>query len=278
MQAAKIIGGTTATFSELWLIKPSKPTHISTTIKGQLCVAFSLNSCSLTKHVFLMVIYKYYSPSEKFFDALQGDYFWFSSPNDFNDPFDCYAQLIEFYSDDFLNKITQELPGVDASTINEVMHLTVEEQMRKYGICCFSQTPTNTLMWSHYASAHQGFCIGYDITDYLEDFKGYPVTYAEKLKSLNYHDDKDKAFNNLILTKSKDWAYEKEFRIFKEQKGAIKYNPEIVREVIFGWKSFKHQQRVIDVIKNKELTKNVTFYQSEPRSMSFDLSLNEVKM
>lgn len=91
-------------------------------------------------------------------------------------------------------------------------------------VCSFSESEKSTLMWAHYASYHTGFCIEYDFTtlgpESLITRFLYPVFYSELL-----HDHSDfingidiNRANPLsivlpVLTKSSDWAYEKEWRL-----------------------------------------------------------------
>jgi hypothetical protein len=92
-------------------------------------------------------------------------------------------------------------------------------------ICSFTTNPASLLMWGHYADQHKGFCIEYR----TEGFDGvrdprlrllYPVIYTDQLSNSTRMFDMTsrKSFNNLavqkaLLTKSREWAYEKEWRL-----------------------------------------------------------------
>lgn len=104
-----------------------------------------------------------------------------------------------------------------------------------FAISCFSEYPSNVLMWSHYANKHSGFCVEYDFTkikdlDYV--IRLMPVLYSEQrqfvpLQILDYSDLKNIKVSGdyktiveimlLLLGKSEIWAYEKEWRLICEQ-------------------------------------------------------------
>ena len=39
----------------------------------------------------------------------------------------------------------------------------------QYMVACFSETNTSSLMWGHYADSHKGFCLEYDLTSIISD-------------------------------------------------------------------------------------------------------------
>lgn len=94
-----------------------------------------------------------------------------------------------------------------------------------FKLCSFSERVDSTLMWSHYANYHKGFCIEYDIKsvppdNYVSRFL-YPVAYSDSIPDLTAHTQRgidDPEFNNLYpnligLRKASDWAYEREWRL-----------------------------------------------------------------
>jgi hypothetical protein len=115
----------------------------------------------------------------------------------------------------------------------------------KTGLLCFSGNWTDPVMWSHYASRHQGICLGFDIRrDHVEK-----VEYEyDRLKKI-FNDDEDptaippRLVAQLRRTKSNQWEYEDERRMFVDLKKAQAehglyfwpFNPEMcLKEVILG--------------------------------------------
>lgn len=88
-------------------------------------------------------------------------------------------------------------------------------------VFCLSGDRTNPLLWSHYADAHKGVCLHFD--DKTIPFAAScAVTYSERFPESNYpapDSDKDDLFKKSILTKSRHWAYENEFRLFSVRMG-----------------------------------------------------------
>lgn len=95
----------------------------------------------------------------------------------------------------------------------------------QFKLCSFSELNDSMLMWAHYASYHQGFCVEYDLEkipdkDYRRRFM-YPVIYDDKMFDATEHFMKmkeDKSLNILhwhlaALVKARDWEYEKEWRL-----------------------------------------------------------------
>lgn len=132
------------------------------------------------------------------------------------------------------NDIYEGLPNCDFSTLSN-NELSVLNDLAY--ISCFSEDGNNILMWSHYAKAHTGFCIEYDLS-YLKNKNPIkyltPVLYEDKkflnidladtineIKTLNMCIYQDEAYDKNLLTQSlplfmikpKVWEYEKEWRL-----------------------------------------------------------------
>lgn len=98
-------------------------------------------------------------------------------------------------------------------------------------VVCFSERVDSILMWSHYADNHQGFVLGYDLRPYLlpnaNNFGLFPVVYGEKrydaseflywllssLLKMPAHNQDMMSSIKMLLYKSTEWAYEKEWRL-----------------------------------------------------------------
>ncbi|MEG0056790.1 MULTISPECIES: DUF2971 domain-containing protein [Bacteria] len=113
----------------------------------------------------------------------------------------------------------------------------------KTGVLCLSSKFDSPLMWSHYASKHQGLCIEYDMSN-IEDNSVYKVEYGGSRKILT-SDIKDWLDNTNInntnklkqvclLTKSEEWRYESEWRIFGRVGLGDSLPP--IKSIIFGLK------------------------------------------
>lgn len=181
--------------------------------------------------------------------ALDG-YIFYTSPQFFNDPFDTplpnapqivppiekRKEIIEkirkilsikkneidrlFYSEDFDRalRIVIENRVHDGKLSDELLATIRREKMaykEEIAISCFSETKDSQLMWAHYAGSYSGFCIEYDFSRIHDRafLKGIAkVEYTDEKPCSEQFDDADEYKSKIVLTKSKCWAYEKEWR------------------------------------------------------------------
>jgi len=126
-------------------------------------------------------LYKYNSVTGYFLKGLEAHSLWFSSPLDFNDPFDCkvnlyYGRKKKEIAHNLLKILTPERsagilededlfrkllskPRALEDVLNKISHYTFGE---KLGVCCFSERKDHILMWSHYAANHSGVCLQFN--------------------------------------------------------------------------------------------------------------------
>jgi hypothetical protein len=193
------------------------------------------------------VVYKYRDwDNEHHKKILTQNQLYFSSPKDFNDPFDCRIApdltLLEseeeidicvrrmasdildrlesdgVSADDFINSLKETLTRDIGKSQRDFEHLHFNSQDFLYGVLSFGGRWDSILMWSHYGNHHQGFCIGLDITK-LIDFghlgNAGPVIYQEDFPVIHPNNTSAKSMFDETHTKSKEWEYEDEYRYFK---------------------------------------------------------------
>ena len=153
-------------------------------------------------------------------------------------------QVLELLTskDDFIEKIKSiaTLAGVDIpnseiervySSVDDVIRQIREFFGKQVGIECFTQSPTDILMWSYYADKHTGVCVEYDFSKLFTSCANsflFPVFYSENRPLLDiqnlynpvtqqvYNDRIVEAFPSVMkswITKSKEWEREKEWRL-----------------------------------------------------------------
>ncbi|EDB0920851.1 DUF2971 domain-containing protein [Salmonella enterica subsp. enterica serovar Infantis] len=112
------------------------------------------------------------------------------------------------------------------------------------GVICLTRTDTNYLMWSHYASSHSGFCIGFDdaIVEALDDqhtaLNG-DVEYVKSPPEVNFYTaDVYDIVRAIFLHKGESWKYEEEFRIISELPGIKKFDTSLIKEISIGCKPY----------------------------------------
>ena len=84
-------------------------------------------------------IYKYYRINDFFKESLKSNYIFYSSPNQFNDPLDCYKELVDLNIDfgpkreGFTKKKKNEINKIKSSLLTDF-----QERIDKLGIACFT--------------------------------------------------------------------------------------------------------------------------------------------
>ena len=119
----------------------------------------------------------------------------------------------------------------------------IKDYRNKFLVGCFSGCYDSLLMWSHYADSHHGICIEFDISE-KEEKTFYKIRYSDNRPSYNLSDSIKKMCQQLYvngqfdqtdgfiikllsepyITKSIDWAYEKEYRLIYTEKDIYNNN------------------------------------------------------
>jgi Protein of unknown function (DUF2971) len=109
------------------------------------------------------------------------------------------------------------------------------------GVCCFSSTYSNPLLWSHYGDQHRGLCIGYDLVRkprpalFKVIYGGNRFIKTSTLVAALVKGDKDAQGSldrDMLLRKAQDWSYEHEWRLIGKQ--GVQDSPLRLKEVTFG--------------------------------------------
>lgn len=157
---------------------------------------------------------------------LQKGELYFSTPKEFNDPFDCLFPILSYeitkeqvkeklhskdiesretrkqlkaYIRDFCNKDIDNYVDYFNTLIKtdpKFLYELNRDQSDKFEICCFSKNYKNILMWSHYADSHKGICIGiktiYEDNSNLIEFQKVKDIDKIKAESVIYNLDNKK--------------------------------------------------------------------------------------
>src|ERR1700739_1359306 len=136
------------------------------------------------------ILYKYRDWTNEYHrELLLNRELYFSSANQFNDPFDAalpfkynesqltddniflkHIQLLKFQqpgkTDGEYHSIAyeQQRKGLlkDYVYRESLTDITIENINKKFGIVSLTGESNNFLMWSHYSNSHSGLCIGFD--------------------------------------------------------------------------------------------------------------------
>lgn len=195
--------------------------------------------------------YKYTDVRQDKLNLLKKKEIWFPAAKTLNDPFDC---RLNFKVDP--NNKDHSVPEQKACIEK------VSDIVKDYGVLSLTRQikgtendgPNSLLTWSHYTNGHKGMCLCFDATEYMKvehgkdgvPIKNYEyfckVVYADKYPDMqpfmfmdctNRDMINDTSFG-MLMTKSKDWSYENEWRIIQKDSNKGYPIPGELKAVYFG--------------------------------------------
>jgi len=224
---------------------------------------------------------------ERCIEMIKDSQLWFSSPQNFNDPFDCNINLIDFQPNEAQIKmvINDKFQGNrkarreeiqknkrNAYRIRNQFAEQTEDVYKNSGVCCFSEKKDSILLWSHYADNHKGICVKFkkDIED-IATMTG-KVQYRKKYERASFFDQSGVCVYHLVFTKSNEWKYENEIRCLRMlDNGKTEFDIKHITEIIFGCKTNKVDiQKIKKLIRNLKL-EHIKFSQAKQTKSSFKL-------
>lgn len=154
------------------------------------------------------------------------------------------------------------------------------ELLNKYrkGVCCFSSTCDNSLLWSHYGDQHQGLCIGYSLDRnpkptlhkvIYDDNRVLHTSLIAKAIIAKDSDAQKQLDESVLLRKATPWKYEDEWRLF--DKVGLNDSPLAMRDITFGLRcpdSLIHT--VVNALSGRD--NGMEFYQMRQTRGSYELS------
>lgn len=227
--------------------------------------------------------------------------FYMSSRHQLNDPFDVSSE-VEFIDggvdrNAYLNYLYKQFRTRHKDRKEIARRLDSPEKIQKEirrhlreavdttGFHSFATCPRNLLLWSHYADSHKGVCLVYETARDLDTFvHALPVKYSKDFPVIQFttsvdHDLIRKAF----LTKSIDWKYENERRIFDPKRAgqSLLYKPQALVGIVLGAKiSMEDRGMVMDLIadRNSKGLPSLTIYESVCQNMAYAVKIYRQKI
>ncbi|CAD5253139.1 MULTISPECIES: DUF2971 domain-containing protein [unclassified Imperialibacter] len=235
------------------------------------------------------VIYKFFRTNEYLFDTIISNQLYFSSIKQFNDPYDCHLTVgeeipiesFETHINTLHDKEEDRLKHLkafkkDPHTYTQRYIDCFNQILNYYGICCFSRTKHELLLWSHYTDSHKGVALGFDYEllkkKYLQfdevDYDDNP--YVFDINDINH------SIARTILRKSTNWKYEKEIRFIMERSKSVAFDMSALVEVNFGLRCPKRTCVSIHYLINKLGYKNCKFLESNLNTLKYSLNFSSV--
>jgi len=207
-----------------------------------------------------VLLFKYRDIDSILDQVLLEQLIYFSPPSKLNDPFDCQHNLLNSFRHAIGRKDAQRPDLLEALLVNKEELLEIERAVAGSGVCAFSTSLTNPLLWSHYAAGGQGCCVIFrfpqkffsEIPDVLglEDVAYDNSGLSRWLwmdahrymtdEATNPHNLKHfftKLNTRMLATKGKSWGYEEETRIVRSTSGPLTVDPKFVAGLCFGMRT-----------------------------------------
>lgn len=151
----------------------------------------------------------------------------------------------------------------------------VRNEIKTTGIASLSEVRDHEPMWAHYAEQFGGICIQYNVNDLLEgldsDVEITRMSYSEIAPTLesDTNDILDKA-RHCLSNKTIRWASEREWRIFKKERGEARYkNINTIKKIFLGPRiSEESQEKIISL--GQELRINILKMELQSYNMKFN--------
>jgi hypothetical protein len=249
-------------------------------------------------------LYKYYKFNERTISVIIKRLIYFAHANQFNDPFDCRIRFnhdgtVEDWKSYFRKSLPRDFPGLSTAQIEEMIEEKVrdpllrdekrldeldekvrEHHLEQVGICSLSADPTQILMWSHYADSHQGFCL--EFSTHQNSFSlAFPVQYPKAYPHFNYLQLQKQGplefVKAVLLTKSKLWEYEQEWRIleFSGPRKLYPYEPHALTGIVLGyWMNPENKKLIHQAVQKTD--QSVRLYQAIPQRRGFKMEISPI--
>lgn len=168
--------------------------------------------------------------------------------------------------------------------LRKVHKRVVDEFAQKQGLICLSKTRNSPAMWAHYTDNHEGACLEIEVTfDHIlkVQYQTKKLFSGLSLANFSNHVTIDN-IREVFGTKSKDWSYEKEYRmhvpldndvVVKDGKGhfmpfqEIEDNTFMLKRVFVGYRCSKGISNIMDDV--NDYPRKVDVIQTRPAFKSF---------
>ncbi|VAW88449.1 hypothetical protein MNBD_GAMMA18-1762 [hydrothermal vent metagenome] len=233
-------------------------------------------------------LFKYRKFDKRSIELLVNRQLWFAKPASLNDPFEGKSSCSEV-----LEAVWSHYPFPEEE--RKQYKTIIETQLQNSGICSFSKTRKNQLMWSHYADEHKGICIGFNEQILRPDNSSiYPIDvtyqaeypfagiierfkYFEELPGVN--NTKSIAgdiFYSVLGTKYLNWEYERERRLVYQKSQAISFTEKAVNSIFFGLKMPERDRLTLRKLLSGEEWQHIKWYQAIKSKTEYALVFQEI--
>ncbi len=256
-------------------------------------------------HPSVIELFKYERKIEWAIDILKEGMLYSSNAASFNDPFDGAIPLqVDHEPPEYIASVVREMlkkrngadvivdsiksvlnpdGSLDATTCKRITDQADNfiKSNANLGIVCLSEDPVSVLMWSHYGDKHTGICLGFwrngDAANLLGDADvcapiKYSDEYPKPVFSELYKAD-GTVSEKLLLTKAREWAYEREWRLMTDESNRKVKIPAPFSQVIVGCKT---PDATIELCRTEALRLKIPLRRAKKVAGMFALELEDL--
>jgi hypothetical protein len=231
------------------------------------------------------VLYRYRPASdEQYLDQLLlHNKVFVPQPTTFNDPFDCKIRFKQNTSEsDWRRWATKAFGPKEAERLIALGHWKTrpswadfQAHIDRLGVLSLSASPVVSLMWSHYASSHRGFCLRFAPKPPFGE--AHEVRYLDACPCPDpFHSTDWEQIEAHVLTKAASWSYEQEWRFVDENgSGLHNFHESALEAVILG---ARPEAKLVTAVTNVAGRRNVALpvYRAVVQEARFDLMLEHI--
>ncbi|SFN07548.1 DUF2971 domain-containing protein [Dokdonella immobilis] len=193
---------------------------------------------------------------------------WCSSPEAFNDPFDCNPNFVmpDKSIDDQLRQAERMIEGngwarnhpqairlldiarnggLNSPEVKVLLPHGMRESIRRSSVCCFTSSWDDPCMWAHYADSHKGYCLAFRLKSEWPapivdvDYAGDRPAIDLSVDTPKGSEARLKFAKEMLATKSDHWEPEGEWRVVRWETpaGFMDFPPEALQHVYLGMRS-----------------------------------------
>jgi hypothetical protein len=212
------------------------------------------------------ILFRYRGTSQYVIEEISKQQLYAATSQELNDPFECRAPVvwnIELMKEQFIRhapafgispeKASEEFASSRDWGMKRLLEIW-EATRAQTRIVCFSAKSNSIRMWSYYAQAHEGICVGYDTTK-------RPFWVAQKVKYQNpetpfdviaaHESDPTEIAANITFRKSSEWDFEEEYRVASDLGDIrlIPFDASAIKEIRFGARiKAEFKEKVMEVV------------------------------
>jgi hypothetical protein len=221
-----------------------------------------------------ILLFKYRPISQYLIKGLEDSTIYFALPEKLNDPFDCQVNIAKCLYGAIKESNGRTKKYLEALTRIPHFSENLQNALLNVGICSFTKTLENPLLWAHYADNHRGVCllykfpeaffaderkkmIGLAVTDYGDSpLRKWFKNVAPTLGKPGCTEMGVALSKKLFTVKGKCWDYEQEVRAIRELPGPVEIPRSYLTQICFGLRT---SEADVDEIRKVTSGDNVFF-------------------